>query len=703
MTIKKEVFEIRGNLPKGLNPLPAFRSEKLGENKISGEFPEEILNDLGCQNKILPYLMQDRYDRSRELLKLDSFVLENEYLKARFLPSLGGRLHSLYDKKDGRELLFTNSVIQPGNLAIRNAWLSGGIEWNVGNIGHTYTTCDNVYAAILNDGQGNDFLRIYEFERNKSIFWQVDFHLPDGSKQLFSHVKLVNPFDRDTTVYWWTNIAVVSDKRTRVLASNKNVMSYANKTWMYETLPYLKAMNCVDSSYPSNATRAFDFFIQKDKDGESTWESAVDSNGNIFFERSTAPLYYKKLFCWGNHRGGDRWQEFLSDGPGTGYYAEIQAGIAPSQLHDMKFPKKSVIEWTQCFGGMKTDKDELQGEYDDAVRIFNGMLEDAGITEGWLESIDEKFKVAANIPVKEENIYNYGSGYGALEIMRMEEDRDGDAPTNLLFPKSRIGKEESIWEKLLTSGALPCPTPDTVPSSYNVSDKWLGRIEEAYAKDRDNWFAAYQYGVSVYEMNDYTDILSKTNDESKREHAGKMASEAWLKSVECEKNAWSYRCLAFLANRKGLVEDADRYYRAAMEAPGWDKDFAICSEYLSFLISREKYNDAFSLYENLPKSFKEYDRVKISAAYAAIKIGKMEYLDAFFGEEHYDIQEGEVSLTDIWFEYCARKLCKERGIENPSPEELDLLIDEAWDTCPPDPSIDFRMSLDKKQRYRVGE
>ena len=97
------------------------------------------------------------------------------------------------------------------------------------------------------------------------------------------------------------------------------------------------------------------------------------------------------------------------------------------------------------------------------------------------------------------------------------------------------------------------------------------------------------------------------------------------------------------------------------------------------------------------------DRVKISAAQAAVKLGDLDYLKGFFTEEHYDIREGESSLTDVWFEYCALKLAKERGIENPDQKTIDSLIDEAWDICPPDKAIDFRMSSDKKDRYRISD
>ncbi|MEI6297439.1 MAG: hypothetical protein WCO84_07430, partial [bacterium] len=39
---------------------------------------------------------------------------------------------SVFAKPENRDLLLSNPVYQPGNLALRNAWTSGGIEWNIG-------------------------------------------------------------------------------------------------------------------------------------------------------------------------------------------------------------------------------------------------------------------------------------------------------------------------------------------------------------------------------------------------------------------------------------------------------------------------------------------------------------------------------------------------------------------------------------------
>lgn len=667
---------------------------------VSDDFPEELARDGGYLERVLPYLTQDRYNHTREPIAHKSIVLENEYLKAVFLPALGGRLHLLYDKVEKRQLLFTNSVIQPGNLAIRNAWLSGGIEWNIGNFGHTYTTCDNVFAAILNDGEGNDFLRIYEFERNKSIFWQVDFHLPDGSRELISHVRMVNPFDRDTTTYWWTNIAVPDDGNTRILASNKNIISFVNATCHSERLPNIKAMPGIDVTYPSRATRAFDYFIQKDNDGESTWEAAAYKDGLTFFERSTAPLYYKKLFAWGNTRSGRHWQEFLSAGEGTGYYAEIQGGIAPSQLHDKLLPARSSFEWTQCFGGLRLDtRLAFDESYDTAVDACCAAV-NARITENDITLLDEKCARLADIAVTEEQIINTGSGFGALEIKRMGADSDGAAPKSLLFPESTITDIERPWLTLLEDGKLPRSSENDVPLSYMVSEKWLSRLEAACSDS--NYSAFLHLGNALYEYCKPGVIANKIYSEEEDCRYVNRAREAWLKSVEITPNVWAYRNLAILEERAGNPELAETYYDKALSLPAVKLDFAIYSEYLIFLKNAKKYEKLWLIFESLSPDMKAIDRIDITASFAAVKLGKLDYLDAFFGREHYDIREGEVSLTDIWFEYCARRMARERGVDVLDDGALARLIDEAWDSCPPDPKIDFRMSTSKSDGYRVN-
>ena len=701
MKIRCEKFRINAAPMDGVNPLPAFRKRRCFTAKTTDSFPKELAAEIGYMPKVLPYLTQDRYTNKRRPTELKSFVLENEFLSARFLPEYGGRLHSLYDKVEKRELLFTNTVIQPGNLAIRNAWLSGGIEWNIGNFGHTYTTCDNVFAAVLSDDEGNDFLRIYEFERNKSIFWQADFHLPDSSRELVCHVRMVNPFEKDTTTYWWSNIAVPDDGKTRVLASNKPIISFIGDTCHFEALPYIDALPGVDVSYPDRSPRAFDYFIQKEKDGESTWEAAAYGDGLVFFERSTAPLYYKKLFTWGHHSAGKHWQEFLSDGKGTGYYAELQAGIAPSQLHDKILPAGGKYEWTQCFSGKKLDTGRLFDENYGAAVDYLGKEIDTLVSAERITALDEYYTRLADIPVTEDSIFHHGSGFGALETIRMEIDKDATVPSSLLFPKSSIGKAEAPWLALLTEGKLPSATTSDIPLSYMVSEKWLDRLGAA-AKSGE-WYALLHYGVALYEYQRTDVLLNAAYDEKEDERLIGAARECWLASIKAQPNVWAYRNLAVLEEREGNTELAEEYYARAMSLPEIYSDYAISSEYMRLLVTLKKYEKAWAVFEALPEEFKRIDRIRITASEAAVKLDRLDYLEEFFREDHYDIREGECSLTDVWFEYSARRIAKERGITDLTDDVLEKLIDEAWDVCPPDYAIDFRMTVDRSVKYRVSD
>src|SRR5436305_12099022 len=97
------------------NPLTPLRGHEtasaVAAGSDAGDYP-----DRGLESSILPYRLQDDYSRTREPRAFKTIVLENEHLRATFLPELGGRLWSLIDKRTARELLFVNPVFQPANL-----------------------------------------------------------------------------------------------------------------------------------------------------------------------------------------------------------------------------------------------------------------------------------------------------------------------------------------------------------------------------------------------------------------------------------------------------------------------------------------------------------------------------------------------------------------------------------------------------------
>ena len=179
------------------NPLPVFRwqqptalhtappSPELAQEEVEGSF-------VWGAASILPYEVQDDYDRAQSPGAVDAVYVENELLKLTLYPKVGGRLASIVHKGEGRELLFDNPVFQPANLASLNAWFSGGIEWNGLIPGHSPFTCSPVFVATVDTERG-PILRLYEFDRIREAAWQVDIFLPEGEDRVWTHVSLINP------------------------------------------------------------------------------------------------------------------------------------------------------------------------------------------------------------------------------------------------------------------------------------------------------------------------------------------------------------------------------------------------------------------------------------------------------------------------------------------------------------------------------
>lgn len=703
MSVRIQVMTIPGAPLEGVNPLPMFHDKNEINIQTSPDFPEALKVDLGGRSPILPYKVQDRYSRKRLPIKMKAIVMENEYLRATFWPENGGRLYSLFDKVNSCELLMTNPAYQPGNLALRNAWLSGGIEWNFGALGHHYFTCDHLFAAILKDENGEEFVRMYEYERNKCAVYQMDFHLPAGSKLLHSHMKVFNPFDEDTTTYWWTNIAIPEDGNTRVLSSTEMAIVFADGGLSYEKVPDISLFPGKDLSYPHNATRGFDYFFQAPDGTRSAWEAGAYSDGMVFYDRSTAPLLYHKMFCWGNHAAGKHWQEYLAD-PDKGYYIEIQGGFARSQIHDKLFPARSSIEWTQCFGGLKLDAASLHQESFPAANAYLNAHIDGVISEEDILRLNDRYAGLAKIPVREENLIHLGSGWGALEALRCEMHGDRPLPDSVCFPKSSIGEEQYPWYALLTNGVLPTESTAVIPPSWMVAPKWMKLLEESFDREGgETWYSRMHYGVMLNEMMERGCIAHDASRWGRYPEFRARAREAFERSVALEPSVWALRCLFCIADEEGNDALAEQYYDRVFELDAATVDFAFASEYMRWLNKKGKYQKAWDLYQSMPAGIQGVERMILNAAQAAIKLRKLDYIGnvVFAHGEYADIREGECSLTDIWFEYSALKLAAERGIENPQGEELDKLIDEAWDACPPPAEIDFRMSYDRERKYRV--
>jgi tetratricopeptide (TPR) repeat protein len=649
------------------NPLPPLINDQELHvaQSVDPAVPAEMRRNMayGHLSNLLPYSMQDGYNRERKPRDFKVAVLENEILRATFLLELGGRLWSLVHKPSRRELLSVNPVFQPANLALRNAWFNGGVEWNIGTIGHTPFTCVPLFAARVDGQDGLPVLRMYEWERIRQVTYQIDAWLPDDSLVLFVRVCIRNPRDREVPMYWWSNIAVPETPGTRVLVPADSAYRYTYDRLNVIPVPIHEG---VDITYATNINRAADFFFHIPED-RLPWIAALDEQGKGLVQVSTPRLKGRKLFVWGMGRGGRKWQEFLSV-PGQAYI-EIQAGLARTQLEHLPMPARAEWEWLEAYGLLEVNAGQAHGpEWNQAAATVTEAVE-ALIPRHKLESELARSAAFVNQPPAE--IIQRGSGWGALERLRREAAGEAQLCTaGLVFDEQSIGTEQAPWLTLLKTGQFPTLVRDAVPAGNMVQDEWQALLEKT--ADRENWLACLHLGVMRFYRQDY---------------AG--ARQAWEMSLQLVNTPWALRNLAVLARMEGRTEDAAAHYVAACRLK--PDLLPLAAECGKFLVETGYAQQWLNLLSELNPALRSKGRICLLEAQARLALGQMEQAREII--DHLpvieDIREGELSLSQLWFNYHAKRLSV---LEN-HPIDDDLLS-RVRREFPLPPELDFRMSED---------
>jgi tetratricopeptide (TPR) repeat protein len=641
-SIKSGTFKANVALPIGANPLPSFRDPKHDalvrvKPQVSSEYT--ALMGLDCGKRSLPYQIQDRYDRNREEQEIPAIIMENDYLKATFLPTLGGRLISLIDKENDRELLYCNTSLQACNLSNLDAWFAGGIEWNIGQYGHAFTTCSDVFASIQKDEEGVQFLRLSEYERCKDLWWHIDFHLGETSRLLHAHVHIHNLSGERKSLYYWTNTALPVTDKTRVLASSNEALyldPYAkNNTRLFGhmKMPRMEIYEDIDASYPNQFKASNEYFFLCKK-SPMPWECAIEGDGRGFFEVSTHPLSYRKMFCWGSHAGGKRWQRYLSP-DSEDEYIEVQSGLAPSQLHGSYLEAQSSICWTQAFGSLEISPQEAHSpKYEVAMKAAEDTIH-LIIDEQRLRAMHQTcLKASERSP---ELMIHQGSGWAFLA----QKAQNLSLPVAFHFGRDSIKDQELPYLGLLTEGKLPVMDPNSRPlSAPPCSDTWKAIFMAAL---RNPCLTIHESAT----LNHYLGIIHLEQEEVA------YAQTCWLKAMENLPNAWTARNLAQLEMRRGEVEEALRWYSIASNLSGFKTDPAIAEEYCALLVAEQKTVEAQKLFQDIPSTWMDSsEALRITRAKLAVQEKDAPLIKSLvFDREIGHIREGDTPLNSLWFSY----------------------------------------------------
>lgn len=642
----------------GESTLPSLyeMSNVQGLTRSALDEDDELFVGYGFLPSIFPYRMQDLYDRSEELTPYIGVVLENDYLKALFLPELGGRLWSLYDKVAGKHLLYDNPIVRPCNLAVRNAWLAGGIEFNCGMVGHNPFTCSRIHAAQTKLEDGTPVLRMYEYERIRACVYQMDFFLPDDSKQLFGRMRIVNPTADTVPMYWWTNMAVRENPEARDVIDA--TVTYNNKQGMVgkNPVPY---DNGIDITYPSNNPVAIDYFWKIPKTSRK-YTAYIDREGYGFFQTSTPRLQGRKLFVWGQGEGGKRWQEFLTQNGHNGRYVEIQAGVAHTQYECLPMPPKTAWEWLEAYGAITADPAKVHGDWADCRAEVGERLE-ALIPEFRLEEMLAATKPMALSPA--DSVICHGSAWGKLENLRRE--KNGETPVCPHLDFGDLTEDETPWAILLESGKLPALGATEGPVSWMLQKEWTALLEQSAPSHEKHLHLAAIH-------------MAQRHLRDADEHLTEALSYAVTPTA-----------LFLKAQIHRMRGDLDTAADTALEAYALlPSDVSLARQSLALALRAKKHGEIIAAYETAPAKVQADGRVSMLYAFALLRTGKTSEAEALLNRDGglsvTDIREGEISLTSLYME-----------IEKAKAAEVGIALSDADIEVPR--RFDFRMFVPKKK------
>jgi tetratricopeptide (TPR) repeat protein len=580
---------------------------------------------IGRPRSLFPYLMQNRYGRERRPTDLRCVVLENEHLRARFLPDLGGRLWSLTDLTTGRELLYSNPVVQPANLALRNAWFAGGVEWNIGTRGHSPHTASPLHTGQLTTLDGTQVLRMWEFERLRQVVYQVDAWLPPESRALYVHVRIRNPNVDTVPMYWWSNTAVPERDDVRVLApADRAYASAYDGTVRVVDIP---GPGPTDRTWPTRSPHSADYFFDLAR-AARPWIAAVDGSGHGLAQTSTPRLVGRKLFCWGTGRGGRGWQDWLS--PDGGRYLEIQAGLAATQYEHVMMPAGATWSWVEAYGAIDADPTICHGaDWPAATARVQARVQALAPDDELSEQLARATAFADQAP---QVMVGEGSGWGALE--REVRQRAGTAwldETGTPFPDSTMGPQQEVWRDLLRDGAgaanLAGADPAVPPGSYVAGDAWDDLLTGA----APSWARDYHLAARAHAAGDLS-----------------TAHKHYSASLDRERSAWALRGLALVAAEQGDHGTARDLLRAAVDiAPD---EPTLRYEAVGAALQAGDASVALDLIDSAPPSQSARGRLRLLETQAALARGDNAHAARLLASdlEVPDIREGETSLAVLW-------------------------------------------------------
>ncbi|PWT87522.1 MAG: hypothetical protein C5B55_14635, partial [Blastocatellia bacterium] len=374
---------------------------------------------------VYPYPFLDSLGSTKTNHTWKAVYLENEYLKVTVLPELGGHVYQIFDKTLNRDIIYSNPVMKYAMVALRGAWVSGGIEWNFPD-GHTLTTVAPIDYVIRTEADGSASVAVGDTERVQGMQWQVILRLRPGKRVLETEVTLNNRRAVPGRYWYWSTAGAPAAPDLRFNYPMRE--AYPHAFWPVFKFPIEKGVDIGRFSEVPNFLSLFARDSKRDYFGiyyeKSDW--------GVVHVADHTELPGKKTWTWGTDDNGNIWIDKLTDAGGQ--YVEFQGGRFETQMeHQFIAPHRVEHFFEYWFGVSQMGGSWNEATGDAALRI-NPQGNRAIIS------------VASNERFNQAELTLAGSGK-QLHSSRVDLDPAKVFTTTIELPASAVGKPLTVTLK----------------------------------------------------------------------------------------------------------------------------------------------------------------------------------------------------------------------------------------------------------------
>ncbi len=143
-------------------------------------YPYSDPDPVARTGRVYPYFRFDGFKSKSEVKNWKMVELENDYIRLAVMPEMGGKVWEAIEKSQNYPFVFSTHVVKFRDISLRDAWTTGGLEFNFGDIGHATTASTPVdYFTRTNpDGSVSCFIGATEWASRTT--WRIEIRLePD--------------------------------------------------------------------------------------------------------------------------------------------------------------------------------------------------------------------------------------------------------------------------------------------------------------------------------------------------------------------------------------------------------------------------------------------------------------------------------------------------------------------------------------------